>query len=180
MLFSAMGQEPRKGRLFPLKPMEKVVLKERYMSFVSHVPAEKAHTVSDLKKTGCTSPFRNSINRSASKHYSFDRLDAVESTSLKSYYSYWLTYSSLVAVRTEVDSAECVSPVRGPSISASIVAVHRCVLRVRYRRTLSYVAAAVYTDRLCRKSATLLWLGIEIRPPFCPLFCSFSVFVCSL
>ena len=58
-----------------------------------------------------------------------------------------------MAVRTEVDSAECVSPVRGPSISTSIVAVHRCVLRVRCRRTLSYVAAAVFADRLCRKSA---------------------------
>ena len=47
---SAMGQEPRKGRLLPLKPMGKVVLKERSMSSVSHDPAEKAHTVSDLKK----------------------------------------------------------------------------------------------------------------------------------
>jgi len=53
---SGMGQEPRKGRLFPLKPMGKVVLKERSMSSVSHVPAEKAHTVSDLKKSGCTPP----------------------------------------------------------------------------------------------------------------------------
>jgi len=46
--FSAMGQKPRKGRLFPLKPMGKVVLKERSMSSVSHDPAEKAHTVSDF------------------------------------------------------------------------------------------------------------------------------------
>jgi len=127
-------------------------------------------------------PRRNSINRSASKHYSFDRLDAVESTSLKCYYSYWLTYSSLVAVRTEVDSAECVSPVRGPSISASIVAEHRCVLRMRYRRTLSYVAAAVFADRLCRKSACCFAAVacIEVRPPFCPLFSSLSAFTCSL
>ena len=48
--FSAMGQEPRKGRLLPLKPMGKVVLKERSMSSLSHDPAEKAHIVSDLKK----------------------------------------------------------------------------------------------------------------------------------
>jgi len=45
---SARGQEPWKGRLFPLKPMGKVILKERSMSSVSHDPAEKAHTVSDL------------------------------------------------------------------------------------------------------------------------------------
>ena len=68
-------------------------------------------------------------------HYSFDRLDVVESTSF--YYievadSYCLTYR----LRTEVDSAECVSPVRGSSISASIVASCACGAVVRCRTVL--------------------------------------------
>jgi len=58
-------------------------------------------------------------------HNSFNRLDAVESTSF--YYievadSYCLTYR----LRTEVDSVECVSPVRGSSISESIVEYNIC------------------------------------------------------
>ena len=49
-----MGQGPQKGRLLPLKPMGKVVLKKTSMSSVSHIPVEKAHIVSDLKKSGVT------------------------------------------------------------------------------------------------------------------------------
>ena len=82
-----------------------------------------------------------------------------------------------LALRTEVDSAECVSPVRGPSISASVVACCACGAVVCCRTSLLSSPIVCVGNQ---PVATLLWLWIEVRPPYCPFFYSFSAFNCSL
>jgi len=152
------------------------------MSFVSHDPAEKAHTVSDLKKIRLyPPPLRNSINRSASKHYSFDRLDAVEATS--SAISKLPIAIALLTGYVPKSTVPSACPQYGVRrlTRASLPSIVACcasgaVVRCRTLRLLSTPIVCVGSQPV----ATLLWLGIKVRPPFCPLFCSFSAFICSL
>ena len=134
------------------------------------------------KKTGCTPPpppRRNSINRSASKHYSFDRLDAVESTSSAiSKLSIAIALLTGYVPKSTVPSA---CPQYGVCrlVRASLPSIVACACAVVRCRTLRLLSSPI----VCVGSqpvATLPWLGIEVRPPVCPLFCSFSAFVCSL
>jgi len=121
-----MGQGPQKGRLFPLKPMGKVVLKKRSMSSVSHIPVWKAHIVSDLKKIRCdprrylaTTPPRLSggyKRRSIAAISSFGHLGEVKSTSLHRNSRRSIFDSEVPIVNVEKRCSDCESAIVGCEI----------------------------------------------------------------
>ena len=133
------------------------------------------------RKTGCTPPLRNSINRSASKHYSvFIRSSGCGRVNIVCYIEFVDSYCLTGYVpKSTVPSACPQYGVRRLARASlpSIVACCVCGAVVRCRTSL------LSSPIVCVGSqpvASLPWLGIEVRPPVCPLFCSFSAFICSL